>query len=143
MAVEDTEEAGGSGGGEEQPPPIADAAIHADLALVPALELAETGWMRKEVFLPGIAGRVRVQFDNFSHDTGQQRGWCVCSDCPGCVRWRQCRGTQVLFCAEMYVWRMGSHREECDPEKGGVHLSWQPSEEDVAAVAEHLVMQSY
>lgn len=131
-------------GGDGEPPLLAlqDANIHPDLVLAPPVHLMQVGWTRQEILVDGIR-QARVLFDNFSHDTGVQRGWCVCPVHPGCVRWRQCSGTLEFFCAEMCLWAISHDRDECNPENGGWHLGWTPSAQDVTSFVEHCVIQGY
>ena len=64
---------------------------------------AASGWGRSIVDMGEGTLQVRVYFDHFSHSSGHQRGWVVCSS-HGCIRYAACTGSKESYCAAMYLW---------------------------------------
>ena len=90
----------------------ADSALEVlDVARAPAV-IHENAWFRCWVSRGEGTDRVKVWFDNYSHNSGRPRGWVNCS-CHGCIKyvWADLFDSRLDFCAWVYTWRFGYEDE--------------------------------
>ena len=103
-----------------------------------AVDVAAGRWKRKLVSIGQDSEKLKVYFDNASHQSGIQRGWVSCPE-HGCERYLFVSGTQSRFCSEMYCWHLRRHQFATKE----LHMECRPADDEIAAIETIIIMSDF
>ena len=127
---------------EEGPLAIADAPLAIEDGLPCILPpVAESHLWTRCIVTDSRGGEpLKIFFDNESHQSGRQRGWCN-NTSHSCIKYFFCAGSKELFCTRMYVWN--SHALENPHQLRKDVLKWEPDETAVGLALPCMTLSSF